>query len=338
MVTANNRKKITVIHMLLDTYVRRDIDILKTKYEVTEICVPSIKKIRSFLSVIGHVANSHLIFGWFADYPVLWATLIGKLFRRKSIVIIVGYEVGRIPEIGYGRLLRPDGRKFVTWTLRCADQVLAVSDFSRSEAINKLPIGPENIRTLYHGFEIPRIKKNADLPKEPLVLTVAYVRWRALQKKGLETFVRSAAYLRDVPFVLLGDWWDSSVDYLKSIATNNVQFIEVKGAGRRLINDYYKKAKVYVQASMHESFGCAPAEAMLWECVPVATKCGSLPEVIGNTGYYTAPNDPKELASNIALALQSDLGHEARERIIEMFPLEKRKAALLKLVEETITR
>lgn len=335
MEAIGRRKKITIIYCLLASYVKRDIEILKTKYDVVEIYSRNIRRNpRSFLSIAKHVPSSDLILGWFADYPTLWAIMIAKIFRRKSIVIVVGYEVAKEPKFGYGRQLRNSGKHIVRWTVNLANEIIAVSNFSREEAINNLQLDPNKIRTVYHGFPIPRAQTDAH--KEPLVLTVAFVIRMALKKKGLETFVRSAAYLPKTPFVVLGDWIDDTISYLKEIASSNVQFIQVKSGGSRLLEDYYKKAKVYVQASLHESFGCSLAEAMLWQCIPVVTNRGALPEVIGDTGFYVPPNDPEKLASQITVALKSEKGFKARQRIIEKFHIENRKRTLLRIVEELI--
>ncbi len=324
------RKKIVVVHFGLYSWVKRDIEMLKVKYDVVEICAPNIRKPFSFLDIVRHLFDSNLVLGWFADYPVLWANLLAKFFRRKSITIIVGYEVTHNREIPYGRLLRKDGILLVRLALQSADKLLAVSQYSKSEAVNNLQFDSGKINVLYHGFPIPSIPEN--LSKEELVLTVAFVGRTNLKKKGLETFVRSAGYLPQTSFVVLGDWIDDTVNYLKTIASDNVKFVQVSPVGSQLLEDYCKRAKVYVQASIHESFGCSVAEAMLWKCVPVVTNCGALPEVVGDTGFYTPPNDPEKLASQIAVALKSDKGAKARKRIIKKFPIEARKEALLKIV------
>ena len=93
------------------------------------------------------------------------------------------------------------------------------------------------------------------------------------------------------------------------------------------------QAKVYVQVSEHEAFGCAIAEAMLCECVPVVSRVGAIPEVVGDCGYYVDILDHKEKAEKIKLALKdTQTGKIARKRIIENFTLERRREELLKAV------
>jgi len=331
------RKKITVVHFGLYSWIKRDIEILSTKYDVTEVYAPNIRKPLSFLAIARQVSSSDLVLGWFADYPTLWANLTAKLFHGKSIVIIVGYEVAYEPEINYGRLWRrPWGKHLVRWALKSADKVLAVSHFSRREAIEHLQLKPHEVEVLYHGFPIPDME--TELAKEPMALTVGFVRWTNVKTKGLGTFVRSAAYLPHIPFLLIGDWGDDSINYLRTIASPNVEFVQVSPVGPKLLEDYYRKAKVYVQVSLHESFSCSLAEAMLWQCVPAVTECGALPEVVGDAGFYVPPDQPEELASQIALALKSDKGPKARQRIIDKFPLEKREKDLLQLVHQLLEK
>jgi len=95
-----------------------------------------------------------------------------------------------------------------------------------------------------------------------------------------------------------------------------------------------QRAKVYVQVSAHEGFGCALAEAMLCECVPVVTACGAIPEVVGNTGYYVPYEDIEAVAETIKRAFKDGeaKGKKARKRIEEEFPMEKRENRLIEVI------
>ena len=90
---------------------------------------------------------------------------------------------------------------------------------------------------------------------------------------------------------------DEAIDYLKGVATANVTFTGSVSAD--VLLDYYRKASVYVQPSLHEGFGLSVAEAMLAGCVPVTTGAGALPEVTGKCGVRLSSPDPAEIAQAI---------------------------------------
>ncbi|HEV3112923.1 MAG TPA: glycosyltransferase [Candidatus Binataceae bacterium] len=72
-------------------------------------------------------------------------------------------------------------------------------------------------------------------------------------------------------------------------------------------------SSVYAQLSYMEGFGASLAEAMLAGCVPVVTRQGSLPEVVGDCGYYVSYGDDHG-AWQAAMAALDDphLGMRAR--------------------------
>ena len=172
--------------------------------------------------------------------------------------------------------------------------------------------------------------------KERLAITVGNVDGDNLQRKGLLPFVQAAGLLPDVPFVVIGAWRDGAIDILKAAASSNVHF--TGWLDERSLNDYYARARVYVQASRHEGFGLSLAEAMSFECVPVVARAGALPEVVGDTGIYLESVQPRVIAAGVqqALALDACWGHRARARIVREFPLERRRDQLHALVDRTL--
>jgi glycosyltransferase involved in cell wall biosynthesis len=95
---------------------------------------------------------------------------------------------------------------------------------------------------------------------------------------------------------------------------------------------------VYVQASQHEGFGVSVAEAMLAGAIPVVTRAGALPEVVGDAGVVVDDATPAALAAGIRTAL--DAGPErraaARERVLAKFPVEARRIGLEGLVARAL--
>ena len=100
----------------------------------------------------------------------------------------------------------------------------------------------------------------------------------------------------------------------------------------------YRRASVYVQASRHEGFGLAVAEAMLAGCVPVVMNVTAMPEVVDGAGILIDSQDPEAVAAGIraALELGPDAHERARRRILDTFPMEGRREGILRVVREAL--
>ncbi|MGZ4849017.1 MAG: glycosyltransferase family 4 protein, partial [Halobacteriota archaeon] len=171
--------------------------------------------------------------------------------------------------------------------------------------------------------------------KKNRVITVGVVSRSNLKRKGLETFVRSAAYLPDIEFILIGRFFDDSIRYLRSIASENVRFTGFLPESDLI--KQYREAKVYVQVSAHEAFGASLAEAMACGCTPVVTDKGAIPEVVGDVGIYVPYGDPVATAQGIRKALTSDREGLSRRRIENLFTADKRKEALVKTINDLLS-
>ena len=95
---------------------------------------------------------------------------------------------------------------------------------------------------------------------------------------------------------------------------------------------FYQKAKVYCQLSMREGLPNALCEAMLCECVPVGTDVQGVRTAIGATGFLVPYDDLAATTEAIGMALKSDKGKEARERIMKMFPENRREKELIEMI------
>jgi glycosyltransferase involved in cell wall biosynthesis len=218
-------------------------------------------------------------------------------------------------------------------TMRAATGLMTNSYFTRDEVIGNAGVDAARVTVIYHGLESVTLPNSR---KENFVITAGNVDRSNLHRKGIESFVRAAAHLPDVPFVVIGAWRDNAIDDLRAMAFPNVQF--TGWVSEATLNDYFARAKVYVQPSRHEGFGLSVAEAMLRECVPVVTRAGALPEVVGDAGIYIGAPEPRALADGIRQALQTgdELRCRARERIQREFPLTRRRAALFARIDQML--
>src|SRR5207344_2235952 len=121
------------------------------------------------------------------------------------LLIIGGYDLANMPEIGYGH--QEGGlKKWVSrWNMRLATSLVTNSEYSRDEALRNA--GVSEVSVIHHG--VP--DSFGALPpgrRAPIALTVGNVDHANLRRKGLEPFVRAAALCPDVQFMLVGTWRD----------------------------------------------------------------------------------------------------------------------------------
>ena len=315
--------KVLMLNSLDSSFVKGDYNILKSKFKVDVISGNSyIDYFKRWRKANGY----DLYFSWWGTS--LHTVLFAKLFNGKSVIVAGGGDAAELPEIHYGAFTTWK-KHLVKFVFQTADVVLPVSEYTKREVLQHSK--PKSVRVIYNGIDTERYKPEGE--KEEIVLTVGRVGWSTIKKKGLETFVRCARYLPDVPFILVGKHEDSDcVKHLKRIASSNVRILGYVSWEELL--GYYRRAKVYVQVSLHESFGVALAEAMSCECIPVVTGKAALPEVVGDTGFYVPYGNPKATAKAIKEALNaaSGAGRKARKRIKDMFSLQKRKEKLMKII------
>jgi glycosyltransferase involved in cell wall biosynthesis len=325
--------RILFVHPTWAAFIQADMDLLRKHYNVRVLDVSSRKK--NFRGVLGTMYGmargvlwADLTFCWFAERHAEWMVRISRILGRPSIVVVGGYEVAKVPEIGHGSLLDPKKAKMVKYILRRATKVLPVDESLKEDAMKNLGIDGKNLQTVHTGHDSEKFKPAGR--KENMVLTVGFVDKVTIRRKGLDVFVKAAGYLKDVKFVLVGNSSDNTMDTLRATAPSNVEFVGTVPHDQ--LAGYYQRAKVYCQLSMYEGLPNALCEAMLCECVPVGTKVSGIPTAIGDTGFYVPVGDPKGAADAIKQALASNKGRDARARIISEFSVEKREKAMIDIV------
>jgi glycosyltransferase involved in cell wall biosynthesis len=327
------RPRILYVHSRKASFVAIDRDILAERYEIEDLYQPGRRP--NPLKVIGGVLRADLVFGWFASWHTFFPITLAWLLRKPSVMIIGGFDVANMPDIGYGHQQGGLRRHASRWIFRRAGRLVTNSNYSLSEIERNTPIRPGSVTVVHHGVPDPF----GELPageKEQLALTVGAVDRGTLVQKGQLPFVEAAGELPELRFVLAGRWLDESVEELRSRAGDNVELTGWLSQDDLL--DLYRRAAVYVQASRHEGFGLAVAEAMLAGCVPVVMNVTAMPEVVGDAGVLIESPSPEDVATGIrrALALGPDAGLAARERILTAFPMERRREGLLRVVEEAL--
>ena len=330
-------KKVLFICPAPSSFIIKDIKILKKNFNVHvfkwDVTIDNkFAKIINIIKLAKEIFFVDIIFGWFLLDYAAYAAFFSKLFGKKTVIIVGGFDVACVQEINYGMMLNPKHINIARYALENCEKILTVDDGLKWDAIKNTGVMGNNIITVPTGYEyeifIPKLEK------ENLVLTVCMGNdWARVRLKGLDTFVESAKFIPETTFLIVGIQGEA-LEKLESLKSSNVMFMDP--LPEEALIPYYQKAKVYCQLSMREGLPNALCEAMLCECVPVGTDVQGVRTAIGDAGFYVPYGDPKATAEAINMAMNSDKGKDARERIKNMFPASKREESLKKIIRELI--
>ncbi len=289
---------------------------------------------RNPLPLVRLVRRADAVVAWWASWHSFFPITLAWLARKPSLLIVGGFDVANVPEVGFGYQQGGLAKWASRWIIARATHLVTNSHYSREEIARN--IGPRTaacVEVIHHGIPDPFGELPVKPEADPVALTVGGVTALTLEQKGQRPFVDAAALVPEARFVLAGAWLEEdAVARLRERAGDNV---ELRGwVEQAELEELYRRAGAYVQASWHEGFGMAVAEAMLAGCVPVVRDAGAMPEVVGDTGIRIAGSEPEEIADGVrrALAAGPDGARRARERVLREFPLQTRAERLREAV------
>jgi len=349
-------KRVCLFYLDYSTFVKEDDRILSSEFDLTKYRFISSKKIflfvyelvKQFLFLSINIRKFDVIYCWFSDYHSFLPMLFGKVFRKKNIIIVGGYDAVAVPQINFGVFLKKNLRSFCARTsYRYADIIVPV-DQTLVEGINYyadpkgngLPTGVNNFvknvkgrfEVVMTGYDEKKWKNYFGKDKEKSVVTIGGApNIQTFRRKGLDFLIEIAQIMPDIKFTIIG-LKGKMMEYAKSKASENVNLVGF------IPNDelpkYISKYKVFAQFSLSEGLPNTLCEAMLCECIPVGSSANGIPYGIGDCGFVLNEKNAEKGAKLIRKALESDyrLGVKARQRIIDNFLIGKRKQKITDLI------
>lgn len=343
-------------------FVTNDIQILRRHFDVDvdEVHMPKnfaiiVTFIKSFFSYLFRIPKYDLIYSWFADYHTFLPVMIGKMYGKKSIICVGGYEATYIPEIEMGVFtstsFRKRARRFcTTYSHKNCSLILPVDDslvenvntYIYSEDPSRPPLR-DGIRNMIPGIKTPMktvrlgydpeiFKRNEKINKERAVVCAGYIMNKyEFMRKGFDVLFECAKKMPDVKFILIG----LNEEHFSMLNSSGIKNLELH---RKVNYDelirLYSSAKVYAQLSLFEGMPSTICEAMLCSCIPVGSDVNGIPDIIRDTGIVVKKKDIELIVESIneALELPEISGIKARERIINLFEIGKREKELVEIV------
>jgi len=293
-------------------FVLNDFEILKSQYEVTlydsrlkNNFLSIFSFVHQFFNLLFRIYKYSLIYIWFADYHSFLPVFFGKIFGKKTVVAVGGYDATYVPEINMGVFTKSTFKK----RLRCICAEYSLRNCNLIIPVDKTLIENENtyiysdqpwhpvlkdglknfvkgittpIKTISLGYDKEIFKRKNNLLKERAVVSAGFImNENEYRRKGFDLLVEAAVLMPETKFILIG-LNDEFLVKLNAARTSNIELYG-KVSYNKLI-ELYSRAKVYSQLSMFEGMPSAVCEAMLCECIPVGSKVNGIPEIVGDCG------------------------------------------------------
>jgi glycosyltransferase involved in cell wall biosynthesis len=274
---------------------------------------------------------------WIDRLDVLWVPAHTLPILRKpglkTVVTIHGIEYEWLP--AYENLLQRWYLPLSTmYACKQASKLIAVSNFTRSELVERLGAKDYRITTIHEGVltQVPRnpfdklraskfqdtnkqkiqILKKYNLKEKEYLLFIGTVQPRKNLERLIEAFSHIGGVVKLVIVGKLGWEYDSIITAPKRFGVEDkVKLIGyVDDSDRDIL---LRSALIYVQPSITEGFGLPIVEAWQAKVPVVSSRGGALKEVVGEAGLLFDPLNIKDICDSLSLVINS---HKLQRELI----------------------
>lgn len=234
--------------------------------------------------------------------------------------------------------------------LKNAKAIITDSESSKRDVIKYAGINSEKIKVVYLAageefkviqnseFRIQNLRKKYSLP-EKFILYVGDATWN----KNLPRLIEAVSQI-NTPLVMVGkalidkeidtqNRWNKDLVRVQEVASQNKNIFRLGFVSSKDLVALYNAATLFVMPSVYEGFGLPILEAMSCGCPVVASRGGSLAEVMGEAGKYVDPYDVESIAKGISEVLNSsDLQKDLSQKGI----IQAKKFTWRKTADETM--
>lgn len=266
------------------------------------------KLVRIYKKINPEIIHCHL---WLSE---IYGILLKIFFIKKFKLIITKHLDSYIFEASFGRRQFFNGILFEKFIIKYSDHMIFISKSVKNYFLKNIYLGKKKFSVIYYGIDFRKfrkldLKKSSALSKKVQVYKNTKIIGcvaRHVEQKNIDMLIKSyAKFSKDNPqitskLIIIGR--GSLTNNLKTLAGQlmiNKKIIWVPYT--KQINLYYKIFDVFCLTSKYEGFGLVLLEALAFGLPIVATKSGSIPEIIKNkkNGYLVTQNDINKFSHRI---------------------------------------
>jgi glycosyltransferase involved in cell wall biosynthesis len=241
-------------------------------------------------------------------------------------------------------------------SLKRADMVATVSEFTRQEFLTYFSFPEDHIKVIQNGFDSPGVEEN--YPKEEVEFLIeskklpqSFLLYIGVldPRKNLQRLVEAIAYCRneteDFPDLVIAgitqEQWLRSDQAIRAKELGVFDHIYLVGVVERyVLSGLTEKALALCYPSLYEGFGFPPLEAMSLGVPVLAGDCSAIPEVTGHAACLVDPTSVDDIAQGLnKIVFDSDYRQTLIKRgydQIQNFSWHKSAIEYLKLYKEVV--
>lgn len=229
------------------------------------------------------------------------------------------------------------------------ERVITDSESSKNDITKFTGVDPGKIKVVYlaagQEFEVLKdqnkkeeVIKKFKLPNK-FALYVGDATWNKNLPRLIEASVKSKTFLVMVGKALLNEQidhsnpWNKDLSLVQKLAKENSNIIRLGFVSSEDLVALYNAATLFVMPSIYEGFGLPILEAMNCGCPVVASKGGSLAEIVGDAGLFVDSYDLDSISKGIK-AVFEDQG--LREKMSAKGLEQAKKFTWKKTADETM--
>lgn len=257
----------------------------------------------------------------------------------------------------YPEYLTAESRSYyagrIEWAVKKADHIVADSEHTRQDLIERLQTPPEKVTTVHLAaspiFAQEFSAEEIDRTLAAFGLAPGYILFVGTlePRKNVPTLLRAFDLVRratalEIPLVLVGrkGWLYDEIDEVMVSLGLEEHVRHLPNVSDRQLAHLYQQAGVLALPSHYEGFGFPVLEAMHCGCPVIASNRASLPEVAGDAAILLEPDDAEAWAAALEQVLTDQMKRTelivAGKRQACRFNWTKTAAATLKIYESLL--
>lgn len=274
-----------------------------------------------------------------------------KFKHAKLLLTVHDLRLYRFPST-YGFLRYIYLQHSVKESIKRADQIISISQFTKNEIIDTCNIDSSKIKVVLESinrekFNLKEIEgyqlssEYININNGRFLLTVGHIEPRKNYERLLDAFeiLKKDPRNKDLKLVIVGKPNNDAKRILRKIK-NVHDVIYLNFIPHELLIWLYKNASLFVFPSYYEGFGFPPMEAGSLGTLSVVSNVSSIPEVCGECSIYFNPYDINEMVFKINEGLYNKMLIEEKKNKIgknlNRFSWEKNAKETLAIYEKMI--